>query len=93
MGYTFGAYLRQRRRLKGISQQDFADRLSYKRTNISAIEHGTQKPPNCLIAKMSEILEEPYADMLAVKILDGLSLDVEEALWRLLCRRRGDECE
>lgn len=88
MGRTFGEYLRGIRRSKGISQQVLSDLVDYKRTNISAIENGKQKPSNDLLIRISEVLGESYEMLVAVKIVDGLSEGEEEALWRVLRERR-----
>lgn len=87
MGRTFGAYLRGIRRSKGVSQQVLSDLVDYKRTNMSAIENGKQKPSNDLLLRIAEVLGESYEMLVAVKIVDGLNEGEEEALWRLLCER------
>lgn len=71
-----------------MSQQVLSDLVDYKRTNISAIENGKQKPSNDLLIRISEVLGESYEMLVAVKIVDGLSEGEEEALWRMLCERR-----
>ena len=55
------AYYRKKR---GISQTEFANRINYSRTHISAVERGVKNPSVEMLKVMAEALEIPVSKLL-----------------------------
>ena len=56
LGWTFGDRLRKIRRVVGVSQAEFADRLSQGRQSLAAWESGLNEPRNAVaVAKRIEL--------------------------------------
>ena len=53
----FGERLSKLRRLKGVSQEEFADRCGIHRTYIGALERGEKSPTLNTIEKIANALE------------------------------------
>ncbi len=88
MGHLFAAYLRGLRKGRCVAQQTLADIIKSDRSNISAIEAGRRRVSDDLIMRISIALNEPYERLLAVKIVDALTPEQENALYELLEYRR-----
>lgn len=57
----FAANLRHYRKLRGWTQEDFAEALGSDRTYVSSMERGIRNPSIQVVAKIAVVLEvEPY---------------------------------
>ena len=66
----FGRTIRSLREAKGLSQEDFADRIEVHRTYIGGIERGERNPTLHTIEKIAEALGVP-----AWKLLQAMDRD------------------
>jgi transcriptional regulator with XRE-family HTH domain len=55
----FGRTVRLLREARGLSQEDFADRIAIHRTYIGGIERGERNPTLLTIARIAEALGVP----------------------------------
>ena len=87
---SIGTLLADRRKEKGMTQQDVADRLKTSRANYSHMETTRRRDQNRLLVEVCEVLDiDPLEMVLAlgfkVRLPDGVQ-DLEEA--KLLDRWR-----
>ena len=61
---AFGIRLRKLRQEKGITQENLANKVSYKRTTITNIELGNQKVLLHQVIELAEALEVPVSELL-----------------------------
>ena len=59
-----GSKLQAARKIKGMTQQEVADRAGISRTYYSQIENGDRDPATTVITTISKVLEVNIADIL-----------------------------
>ncbi|HJQ71446.1 MAG TPA: helix-turn-helix domain-containing protein [Blastocatellia bacterium] len=69
----FGMKLRQFREQAGLSLTDFAARTGLSSSYITEIEHGKKYPKAEKIARMAEVLERNYDDLVSIRLNEELN--------------------
>lgn len=69
----FGMKLRQFREQAGLSLTDFAARTGLSSSYITEIEHGKKYPKAEKIARMAEVLERSYDDLVSIRLNEELN--------------------
>ena len=59
-----GSKLQAARKIKGLTQQEVADRVGISRTYYSQIENGERDPATTVITTIAKVLEVNIADIL-----------------------------
>lgn len=59
----FGNKIRELRKAKGLSQEDFADSCEFDRTYISGIERGTRNPTLKALETLANALDVSIEDL------------------------------
>lgn len=59
----FGARIRELRKAKGLSQEDFADLCAFDRTYVSGIERGTRNPTLKALEVLANALDVSIEDL------------------------------
>ena len=63
MKKTFGATVKARRKQRGLSQEELAERANLHRTYISDVERGARNLSLASIVKIARALSIPCADL------------------------------
>ncbi len=69
----FGMKLRQFREQAGLSLTDFAARTGLSSSYITEIEHGKKYPKAEKVARMAEVLERSYDDLVLIRLNEELN--------------------
>lgn len=76
---TYRFKLKEVRLIKGLTQQELADKLGIKQANISEYEIGSQKPSLDTFVKMGEILDLSLDELVEyVEIHDRISKEIKD---------------
>lgn len=63
----YGENIRTARRIKGLKQQELAERCGLARESLSRIERGHSKPSLDLLEKIAAELDVTVSDLTAIK--------------------------
>lgn len=74
----FGAFLCERRKEKGLTQQELADRLFISNKAVSKWERGQSLPDIALLTPLAEMLGVTVAELLKGERLSGETMDSRE---------------
>ena len=77
---TFGRYMKQWRRQRGLSQLDLAVRANVSQRHVSFIETGRSRPREDVVHKVAEALEVPLRDRNILLEAAGLAPSYPEVL-------------
>lgn len=78
MKEELGKIIKKAREDSGYTQSDFANKLDINKSNLSKLENGKIKNPNCVILyRIACFLDLDYEDLLHYLGFDILSLDKE----------------
>ena len=69
----FGMKLRQFREQAGLSLTDFAARTNLSSSYVTEIEHGKKYPKAEKIARMAEVLERSYDELVSIRLNEELN--------------------
>ncbi len=68
MNYEIGSRICKYRKLKNLSQRDFAERIGVSNTRVSNWEQGTHRPDVDILSDICKVLEVSPSDLLDIHL-------------------------